>query len=115
MLVLTFINCFNNCFKHSSSCAKSIDVLIDENNKDSGFIINIRNKIDDKTKEILLEGKLDIIIKQLIDMNNHDLLVNEGGSGLYKSLHDLKMIDINYNMTLYVFDDYFNVEIKYEK
>ncbi|HIF9156399.1 TPA: hypothetical protein ACX6PJ_001013 [Photobacterium damselae] len=114
-LVLTFINCFNNCFKHASSCAKSIDVLIDENNSNSGFIINIRNKIDNKTKEILLDGKLDIIIKQLIDMNNHDLLVNEGGSGLYKSLHGLRMIDINYNITPYVLDDYFNVEVKYAK
>ncbi|EJP3283733.1 hypothetical protein NU207_002722 [Vibrio parahaemolyticus] len=113
-LVLTFINCFNNCFKHSPNNATSIDVLI-ESNESSSFSINIKNKIENRSKQLLLGGKLDVITRQLIDMNNHDLLVNEGGSGLYKSLHGLKMIDSNYTITPSVFDDYFNVEVKYAK
>lgn len=113
-LVFTFINCFNNSFKHASSIAKKIEVSIDSY-EESSFIINIYNKIDARDKEKLLEGKLDAITNQLIEMNNHDLLVNEGGSGLYKSLHGLKMIDCNYSIVPSVIDDYFNVEVKYAK
>lgn len=111
-LVLTFINCFSNCFKHSSDSTKSIEVLIDSY-VESGFIINIKNKIDNKTKQVLLDGKIGVITSQLIEMNNHDLLVNEGGSGLYKSLHGLRMIDCKYTITPSIVNDYFNVEVKY--
>jgi hypothetical protein len=111
-LVLTFINCFNNCYKHAESNISSINVIIDEYKK-SGFVINIENKIDSKTKQTLLDGKLSIITEQLIALNNHDLLVQEGGSGLYKSLHGLKMIDSRYTITPKVVNNSFVVEVKY--
>ncbi|PMP45045.1 hypothetical protein BCS86_00810 [Vibrio splendidus] len=112
-LVFTFINCFNNCLKHSFGNSK-IDVAIKRFGL-SGFLINITNTIDTKSKQALLDGKLSSISKQLVSMNNHELLVNEGGSGLYKSLHGLRMVSDDYTITPSIVGNRFNVEVKYAK
>lgn len=111
-LVFTYINCFNNSFKYSHS-DKDIDISVNEIGTD-GFSINVTNAISQDSKIRLESGVLEKVRSNLLTMENHELLTTEGGSGLYKSLHSLRMVSEHYNLLPSVTDNKFCVELTYE-
>ncbi len=111
-IVFTMINCFNNAFKYSSS-NESIDVII-HSLGDYNFRIRISNSIDHKLDRGIIKNKLTDLSSKLSTMNDSSLLTNEGGSGLYKSLHSLKMVSNSYTLEPSIIDDTFTVEITYD-
>ncbi|MFM1702551.1 hypothetical protein ACJ5ZS_16220 [Aeromonas salmonicida] len=111
-IVFTMINCFNNAFKYSSS-SESIDVNI-HSLGEYNFCIRISNSIDHKLDRDTIKNKLTNLSGKLSTMNDSSLLTNEGGSGLYKSLHSLKMVSNCYTLEPSIIDDIFTVEITYD-
>lgn len=111
-IVFTMINCFDNAFKYSSS-NESIEVNIHSLGEYT-FCIRISNSIDHKLDRDAIKTKLTNLIGKLSTMNDSSLLTNEGGSGLYKSLHSLKMVSNCYTLEPSIIDDIFTVEITYD-
>ncbi len=111
-LVFTFINCFNNSYKYSENNS-DIDIIIDQSGTDS-FSIKAKNTISYEAKRRLDSGILDKVRTNLANMENDELLTKEGGSGLYKSLHGLRMASERYNLLPSFSNDTFCVELAYE-
>jgi hypothetical protein len=89
VLVLCLINFLNNSYKFSKdNLIVTINISGDENEK---FRISISNQMSERAKGLLHNGHFEQIRLKLINMNDSDLLLNNGGSGLYKCLHALKM------------------------
>lgn len=113
-LVFTFINCFNNSYKYSDNNSDiDIDITINQSGEDS-FSIKAKNKISYEAKKRLESGILDKVRTNLANMENDELLTKEGGSGLYKSLHGLRMASERYNLLPSFSNDTFCVELTYE-
>lgn len=110
-LVFTMINCFNNSFKYMDS-SKTISVSITGETLDS-YCIEISNKMNNFAKQQLSAGRFEEILMTLAEMSKNELLTNEGGSGLYKSLHSLKLASNNFTLTPKIDNETFIVEIKY--
>ncbi|WP_255434346.1 hypothetical protein [Pantoea sp. WMus005] len=110
-LVFTMINCFNNSFKYMDG-SKTIWVSITGNTKGS-YSIEISNIMNVISKHQLDGGKFDEILSTLAEMSKNELLTNEGGSGLYKSLHSLKLASSKFSLTPKIDGNNFLVEINY--
>lgn len=110
-LVLCMINCFNNSYKYSIG-ELSISVVI-SGDEQGNFSLKIKNRLNSLAKIMLQDGKLTELAEKLKKMDNNDLLINNGGSGLYKSLHGLKKVSNRYNLSPYIYDNDFIVEITY--
>ncbi|WP_259510472.1 hypothetical protein [Shewanella baltica] len=111
-IVFAMINCFNNCYKYACG-NKRISVNV-SGFCNSGFSISITNQIDSNTVLMLNNGRLLSLINKLSDMDDNKLLTNEGGSGLYKSLHGLRMVSTGYNVVPSLNGNDFCVEVTYE-
>ncbi|MEZ8260348.1 hypothetical protein AB6C49_23705 [Vibrio cyclitrophicus] len=111
-IVFMLINCFNNSYKYSSRSSE-VYVHISELHEE-GFRLCIKNEICEGTYEKLSDGLLSEIVCDLRDMSKNDLLTNEGGSGLYKSLHGLRVVSNRYNLVPFIEPDKFCVEVTYD-
>ncbi|EUC90806.1 TPA: hypothetical protein ACXE54_000510 [Klebsiella michiganensis] len=110
-LVLCLINCLNNSYKYSD---KDLNVAIDIYGKDNGmFKISISNKLTDQARESLSTDRFKQILSKLVNMNDSELLVNNGGSGLYKSLHALRNVSTEYDLIPNFNEKTFTVEIRH--
>ncbi|WP_345856068.1 hypothetical protein [Shewanella algae] len=110
-LVFTLINCFDNCYKYSSGESK-IRISVSDLNT-NGFKIIISNDVDESTRISLESGCLRTLVDKLETMNDDVLLTNEGGSGLYKSLHGLRKVSSKFNIIPRTSEREFNVEVVY--
>ncbi|VTP65610.1 Uncharacterised protein [Leclercia adecarboxylata] len=111
VLVLCLINFLNNSYKFSKdNLVVTINISGDENDK---FRISISNQMSERAISLLHNGHFEQIRLKLTNMNDSDLLLNNGGSGLYKCLHALKNVSKSYNITPSYDDDVFEVEITY--
>nr|PMI84931.1 hypothetical protein BCU36_05145 [Vibrio lentus] len=112
-IVFMLINCFNNSYKYSSRY-NEVYVHISELDHE-GFKVCIKNEICESTHEKLSDGLLSDIVCNLREMSKNDLLINEGGSGLYKSLHGLRIISDRYNLVPFIEPNKFCVEVTYDE
>ncbi|WP_285131012.1 hypothetical protein [Leclercia adecarboxylata] len=111
VLVLCLINFLNNSYKFSKdNLIVTINISGDESDK---FRISISNQMSERAIGLLHNGHFEQIRLKLINMNDSDLLLNNGGSGLYKCLHALKNVSKSYNIIPSYDDDVFEVEITY--
>ena len=109
--MLCLINCLNNSYKYSD---KDLNVAIDIYGKDNGmFKISISNKLTDQARESLSTDRFKQILSKLVNMNDSELLVNNGGSGLYKSLHALRNVSTEYDLIPNFNEKTFTVEIRH--
>ncbi|MGM5531577.1 hypothetical protein ACP3UV_17175 [Mixta calida] len=96
VLVLCLINFLNNSYKFSKEdFAVKIDISGDGNAR---FRISITNEMSERALELINNGHYEHIRSKLVNMNDNDLLLNNGGSGLYKCLHALKNVSSSYNI-----------------
>ncbi|KMK83033.1 histidine kinase [Pectobacterium brasiliense] len=111
VLVLCLINFLNNSYKFSKENL-SVKMKI-SGNENGRFRISILNEMSDRAKDLLKNGHFEKICEKLVNMNDNDLLLNNGGSGLYKCLHALKNVSKLYNIIPSYEGDIFCVEITY--
>lgn len=112
-MVQTLINCFNNALKHGLDRDKIF--LSCEYHGAEGYSIYIKNTISKNKATQLNQGALEKINRTLNTMNSNELLIKEGGTGLYKSKYELLKCDQNYNISLYCENNLFITEISYGK
>ncbi|WP_073970220.1 hypothetical protein [Serratia ficaria] len=111
VLVLCLINFLNNSYKFSK---ENFAVEIEISGNESGcFKISILNEMSERALELINNGHYENIRSKLINMNDSDLLLNNGGSGLYKCLHALKNVSKLYNIEPSHTKDSFKVEVTY--
>lgn len=111
VLVLCLINFLNNSYKFSKDdLAVKINISGDGNDR---FRITILNEMSERAIEQIKNGHFDKILLKLINMNDNDLLLHNGGSGLYKCLHALKNVSKSYSLLPSYEADVFKVEIAY--
>lgn len=115
-LVLSLINILNNALKHSIN--NTID-LIHEDKGHGSYIIKITNAINYNTYNMLKTNKLQEIKNKIKTLDSDHLLKMKGGTGLYRSIYELKRASDNFNLNIdvYIKDNkyFFFVEINYEK
>lgn len=111
VLVLCLINFLNNSYKFSK---ENFAVKIEISGNESGcFKISILNEMSERALELINNGHYENIRLKLINMNDNDLLLNNGGSGLYKCLHALKNVSKLYNILPSYTAESFKVEVSY--
>lgn len=111
VLVLCLINFLNNSYKFSKdNLIVKIDISGDGKNK---FKISILNEMSERAIELVKNGHFEQILFKLDNMNDNDLLLNNGGSGLYKCLHALKNVSKSYSLLPSYDADVFKIEIAY--
>lgn len=111
VLVLCIINFLNNSYKFSVDGLKvKINISGDSDEK---YRILISNEMSIRAKDLLENGGFERICEKLINKNDGELLLNNGGSGLYKCLHALKSVSEKYNLMPSYQDDVFVVELTY--
>ncbi|WP_323956207.1 hypothetical protein [Aeromonas caviae] len=112
-MVQTLINCFNNALKHGSERDK-IFISSAYHSPDS-YSIYVKNTISKHKEDELNKGALARINDTLSNMDSNELLIKEGGTGLYKSKYELLKCDPNYNISLCCENGLFIAEIRYGK
>lgn len=111
VLVLCLINFLNNSYKFSK---ENFAVKIEISGNESGcFKISILNEMSERALELINNGHYENIRLKLVNMNDNDLLLNNGGSGLYKCLHALKNVSKLYNIMPSHNAESFKVEVTY--
>ncbi|MUK50778.1 hypothetical protein [Aliivibrio fischeri] len=110
---LSIINLLSNAFKYAK---KETTVIVKvEPFGQNGFIVIISNALESAEIDILKNGKLDEIKETLTNKNSLELLKTEGGTGIFKSLYELKLADDNYDLSINIDLDRFNVEVTYDE
>ncbi|MBW3844970.1 hypothetical protein [Aeromonas hydrophila] len=113
-IVKTIINFLNNAVYHGTN-NDSIIIRADSiPANSSGYIISTTNLVSMHTKKDLDFGKLHKITEKLSFMNSNELLIKEGGSGLYKSKYELLRCDRKFNLKVNCYDNKFTAAIIYE-
>ncbi|MBH2706291.1 hypothetical protein V1234_07990 [Serratia marcescens] len=111
VLVLCLINFLNNSYKFSKD-NRAVKINISGDGSDR-FKITILNEMSERAIEQVKNGYFEQIRLKLINMNDSDLLLNNGGSGLYKCLHALKNVSKSYSLLPSYDAGVFKVEIAY--
>lgn len=113
-IVKTIINFLNNAIRHGSNKDKIIISAKSKNNSDGGYTISIINSLSCLKKSELEGGLLTQIKEKLSVMNSNELLIKEGGSGLYKSKYELIRCDSRFNLVVDCVEHNFMASIIYE-
>ncbi|MCR9564564.1 hypothetical protein NB482_03065, partial [Vibrio alginolyticus] len=100
---LSIINLLSNAYKYASkdSCVE----IVVEPYCVCGFKMTISNNL---TKEDLIElksGKLKEIQEMIVSKDSIELLKTEGGTGIFKSLYELKLASENYILSINIDND----------
>ncbi|EPG0797756.1 hypothetical protein ACSVJV_000813 [Vibrio cholerae] len=111
-LVLTLLNLLNNACKYAVNNTIEITMQSDSLNQ---YKIIVRNRISSIQKQKLEKGSLKEILEKLESLNHDELLITQGGTGLYKSLHELRLSSTNFDLYAYIVDSDFIVEVTYNE
>ncbi|CAH7289981.1 hypothetical protein VCHA38O210_30291 [Vibrio chagasii] len=108
---LSIINLLSNAFKYAikGSC---VEIIVEPYNM-SGFKMKISNSLTQEDLISLKSGKLKEIQEMIASKTSVELLKTEGGTGIFKSLYELKLASDKYTLSINIENDYFNVEVVY--
>ena len=108
---LSIINILSNAFKYAKmdSC---VQVKV-EPYESCGFKMEISNSLSIIDFKLLKEGKLKEIQDTLTSQDSLELLRTEGGTGIFKSLYELKLASEMYELSINIDNNSFNVEVFY--
>lgn len=112
-ITLAFLNIYSNASKYGTH-KSDIYVSGDSDNK-GNFTLTTTNSISDEDYRALKNGKIEEIRKKIRSQKSLELLANEGGTGLYKSRHELISASEKFDLDVSVSNSQFNVHITYEQ
>lgn len=110
-IVLTLINTLNNACKYGKGNNIYLDTKVQNG---SGFVIYISNEVSSVRERKLREIDLPELTNKLENLKNEELLRTQGGTGLYRSLHELRLCSRYFNLVPYVENNKFVIKVSYE-
>ncbi|MGF1798396.1 hypothetical protein, partial [Photobacterium swingsii] len=111
-IVFTLINTLNNACKYGAGNTIYIE---SQSLSQVGFTIEVANDINEVREKVLKGGGLGELTKKLDDLKRTDLLRTQGGTGLYRSLHELKLCSSDFNLIPYIANNKFIVKVSYDE